>query len=80
MQRRKPLWAFAAQAALLVLLAAMMVGMYGGLLGWRGGAYLMLAWFVLTWAWHLVTGVVAYRRVMRRAWPRVEPIPFDEDD
>jgi hypothetical protein len=76
---RKPLWATIAQAGLLVLLVTMIVGMYGALLGWRGGAFLMLAWFLLTFAWHLATGVVAYRRVMRREWPHVEPIPFDED-
>jgi hypothetical protein len=45
----------------------------------RTAAYLALAGFVATVAVHLSVAVVNYRRVMRREWPKVEPLDDDDD-
>ena len=58
-----------------VLLVA---GCYGGLLGWRGGAFLMLSAVIGSICGHLVIGVAAYRSVMARPWPNVAPLDDDE--
>jgi hypothetical protein len=67
--RLSPLWT--------ILLVA---GAYAGALGWRPGAFLMLAAVCATIAGHLLVGVTEYRRVMRRPWPEVSPLEDDEDD
>ena len=62
----------------VVWLSLLMVGFYGGLLGWRGGAFLMLAGACGSFAGHMVVGVTEYRRVMSRAWPKVAPLVDDD--
>ena len=63
----------------LVWLLLLVVGAYGGLLGWRGGAFVMLAAVCGRVAGHLLVGVTEYRRIMRRPWPKVAPLD-DEDE
>ena len=57
----------------------LIVGFYGGVLGWRVGAFVMLTAVCGNIAGHLLTGVTEYRRIMRRPWPKVAPLE-DEDD
>jgi hypothetical protein len=68
------------QPALTALLLLGVIGGYAALLGWRDGVFLMLAWALITFAWHLVAGVTAYRSVMARPWPRVAPLTDGEWD
>lgn len=68
------------QLALSVLMLIGLGGAYAALLGWRDGAFLMLAWVLLTLGWHLVVGVVGYRSVMAREWPHVTPLADDPWD
>jgi hypothetical protein len=63
----------------LVWLVLLVGGGYAAVLGWRRGAFLMLAAVCGTIAGHLVIGVSEYRRIMRRPWPKV-PLLDDEDD
>jgi hypothetical protein len=56
----------AVQLGLAALLLLGIIGGYAALLGWRDGVFLMLAWAVITFAWHLVVGVMSYRSVMAR--------------
>lgn len=44
----------------------------------RAGAAVMLAGLLAALMIHLAIGVIAYRRVMAREWPKVAPL--DEDD
>jgi hypothetical protein len=69
------IWASTDSFALLALL----VGLYGGGLGWRPAAWILLGALTLRIGSHLVIGTIAYRRTMRREWPAVEPVPFDDD-
>ncbi len=62
-----------------VLLVGVLVGVLAAVGDRRVGAWLLLAavtGLVLT---HLAISFVAYRRVMRRAWPQVRPLD-DWDD
>jgi len=62
-----------------VWLLLLVAGLYGGLLGWRTGGFLMLAVCGMIGG-HLLMGVSEYRRVMRRPWPNVSPLEDDDDD
>jgi hypothetical protein len=63
----------------LIWLLLMIVGFYGGALGWRGGAFLMLAGVCGNVGGHLLMGITKYRRIMRRPWPKVRPLADDEE-
>ncbi len=63
----------------LVWLLLLIVGGYGAVLGWRAGAFLMLAAVCAMITGHLVIGFSEYRRIMRRPWPSVRPLD-DEDE
>ena len=63
----------------LVWLFLLVVGAYGGALGWRGGAFVMLAAVCGRVSGHLLVGVTEYRRIMRRQWPKVPPLDDDDD-
>jgi hypothetical protein len=56
----------------------LILGIYAGLLGWRGGAYLAVGGLSGHLVGHLVVGLSVYRRVMARPWPEV-PAPNDEE-
>jgi hypothetical protein len=45
----------------------------------RAAVFVALGAFVATLAVHLVVSIVAYRRIMGREWPKVEPITDDDD-
>jgi hypothetical protein len=45
----------------------------------RAATFVALGAFVATLAVHLVVSIVAYRRIMGREWPKVEPITDDDD-
>lgn len=62
----------------LLWMLLMLVGFYGALLGWRGGAFIALAGVCGSIGGHLVVGVSAYRSVMRRPWPDVAPLVDDD--
>ncbi len=47
---------------------------------WRPGLWFLLAAAAVLLVGHLALGVVGYRRVMRRPWPKVEPLDRDDDD
>jgi hypothetical protein len=68
------------QVASTALFLLGIVGAYAALLGWRDGVFLMLAWALITIAWHLTVGVYGYRRVMRHEWPHVAPLTDDDWD
>jgi hypothetical protein len=68
------------QVALSALLLVGLGGGYAAALGWHDGAFLMLAWALITFAWHLIAGIYGYRRAMGHAWPRVSPIEDDDWD
>jgi hypothetical protein len=59
-------------------LLVLMIGIYGAGLGWRPGAYFMLAGLGGLLVGHLVVGFTEYRRIMRQPWPEVAPL--DDDD
>lgn len=58
--------------------AVMLVGIYGALMNWRIGAYLAVAGVFGMIAGHVVIGLIAYRRVMARPWPKVPPLSNDD--
>jgi hypothetical protein len=61
-----------------VWLFLLIVGTYGGLLGWRAAAFVMVAAVCLRVLGHLLVGFTEYRRIMRRPWPKVAPLDDDE--
>jgi hypothetical protein len=61
-----------------IWLLLLIVGFYGGLLGWRAAAFLMLAGVCGRIAGHLLMGITEYRRIMRRSWPEVRPLEDDD--
>jgi hypothetical protein len=63
----------------LIWVLLLIVGFYGGALGWRGGVFLMLAGVCGNISGHLLVGVTEYRRIMRRPWPKVPPLEDDDD-
>ena len=62
----------------LVFKAVLVAGAVAAASGWRPAAAVLLAALAGLVGSHVAIGVVAYRRTMRRPWPRVEPLP-DED-
>ena len=75
-----PGWMRLVQVASTALFPLGVVGAYAALLGWRDGVFLMLAWALITMAWHLVVGVYGYRRAMGHEWPHVAPLTDDDWD
>jgi hypothetical protein len=57
-----------------------LVGAALALAGWRAAAWLLVGALAAVTAGHLAISAVAYRRTMRREWPRVEPLPDNDDD
>lgn len=55
------------------------VGALAAIGGWLSGIYLALAGFGGHLMGHLIVGVVGYRDVMRRPWPKVPPLDDDDD-
>jgi phage shock protein PspC (stress-responsive transcriptional regulator) len=68
------------QLGLTALMLMGVIGGYAAALGWHDGVFLMLAWALLTFAWHLAAGVASYRAVMARPWPQVAPLSDDDWD
>ena len=62
-----------------VFLALIFVGALSAVAGWFPGVYLVLVGFGGHLAGHLVIGVVGYREVMSRPWPRAVPLEDDDD-
>jgi hypothetical protein len=57
---------------------AFIVGGLAAVAGHRWGAYVLIANLVVQIGSHLIVGAWAYRDVMTRPWPNVEPL--DDDD
>jgi hypothetical protein len=57
-----------------------LVGLLAAALGWGPSAWLLVATVTALIGSRLVIGAVAYRRTMRRPWPKVEPLPDDDWD
>jgi hypothetical protein len=57
----------------------LVIGFYGGALGWRPGAFLMLTGVFGQISGHLTVGITEYRRVMRSPWPHVTSLDDDDD-
>jgi hypothetical protein len=70
--------AVAATRLSLVWVLLLIVGAYGAVLGWRGGAFVMLAAVCGNVGGHLLIGITEYRRIMRRSWPKA--LPLDDED
>jgi phage shock protein PspC (stress-responsive transcriptional regulator) len=68
------------QLALTALTIAGVGGGYAAAFGWHDGVFLLLAWALLTFAWHLIAGIYGYRHAMAREWPRVAPLEDDDWD
>jgi Na+/glutamate symporter len=68
-------WALTALAVSLFVAVGLAV-----LLRSRIAAWAVVAIITAEFAIWLVTSIVVYRRTMRREWPKVEPLPDDEDD
>jgi hypothetical protein len=54
-------------------------GVIAALAGFTSGAWLVVGFLALYLAARIVVAGAVYRRTMRREWPHVEPIPFDDD-
>ena len=63
----------------LVWVILLIVGAYSAVLGWRGGAFVMLGAVCGNVAGHLLIGVTEYRRIMSRPWPEVPPLDDGDD-
>lgn len=72
--RLQALWAAVDKATR----AALVIGAAGALAGWSPGAWILVPALGAQLAGHLAISVLAYRRTMRREWPRVEPLPDDD--
>ena len=57
----------------------LIVGCWAGALGWRPAAWILIAALCTIVGAHVTISAIAYRRTMRRAWPRVAALPFDDD-
>jgi hypothetical protein len=69
------LWSAIAVAAAVPIAAVLLA-----LAGLRSAAVILVALVAVPVVWHVSTAVVTYRRTMRRPWPQVDPLPFDDDD
>jgi uncharacterized membrane protein HdeD (DUF308 family) len=74
-KRLGQLWSWLDLAGTLVILA----GLYAAAAAWRPAAWILVGAVAVIVGGHVTIAWVAYRRTMRRAWPRVAPIPFDDD-
>ena len=59
---------------------ALVIGAWTSAVGWRTGAFVMLAGFLGRLASHTTVAIVGYRRVMSQPWPKVQPLEDDEWD
>jgi hypothetical protein len=64
----------------ILLQAALLLGILLAVAEKRVGAWLLLAAVVGLVAAHLAISLVAYRQIMRRPWPQVEPLSDDDWD
>jgi hypothetical protein len=63
------------------LFVALLLGALAALVfEWRVGALVAVISLVASLMLHVVNGVIEYRRVMKRPWPRVAPLDDDDDD
>jgi hypothetical protein len=46
----------------------------------RSAMYTALAALAAVFTMHLVAAAIEYRKTMRRPWPKVAPLPDDDDD
>jgi hypothetical protein len=68
-------WAYGTLFGRVLLVGGAFASIFIGL----PGAIVMLAGLTLSLVTHLGVGVIGYRRVMTREWPKVRPLD-DEDD
>jgi hypothetical protein len=58
---------------------ALTFGAFLAVAAWRPAAVIMIGAFTLGVAAHVALAVVKYRRTMTRPWPKVQPLPDDDD-
>jgi uncharacterized membrane protein HdeD (DUF308 family) len=58
---------------------AILVGLCAAAAAWRPAAWILVGAVAVIVGGHVTIAWFAYRRTMRRAWPRVAAIPFDDD-
>jgi hypothetical protein len=62
----------------LIVVLALYAGAFSAIF-WAPGIFVALGAVGGLLIGHLIVGVVAYRRVMSRPWPKVKPLEDDED-
>jgi Na+/melibiose symporter-like transporter len=63
-----------------VATGAVVIGAFAALAGWSPAAWILVAVVAAAVVGHLVVAILRYRKIMRRPWPKVEPLPDDDDD
>ena len=64
----------------VVFSGVLILGILLLVVSWRPAAVLVVGGLGGLFAGHIAIGAVAYRRTMRRPWPKVEPVPDDDWD
>jgi hypothetical protein len=59
--------------------AVLLAGLWPAAAGWRPAAWILVGAVTALVGGHIWISAAAYRRTMRRPWPRVEPLPDDDD-
>ena len=63
-----------------VVTGAIVIGAFGALAGWSPAAWILVAVVAAAVVGHVVISVRRYRQIMRRPWPKVTPLPDDDDE
>ena len=78
-ERDLGLWRAWTTLDLLVTVVLVAGGVVAVLAHSRTAAWILVAAATASVLGHLIISAIAYQRTMQREWPRVEPIPFDDD-
>lgn len=56
------------------------IGAFAAVAGWGPSAWILVGLVAAAVAGHVAIAAVRYRRIMRRPWPKVEPLTDDDWD
>jgi hypothetical protein len=59
---------------------AIIIGGFAAVAGWTPAAWILVAVVAAAVVGHVVIAVLRYRQIMRRPWPKVEPLTDDDWD